>query len=167
MKNTIVKLATIFAFVMGLAIAGPAYAQQSTNGVGFMAGSTYGLGIGYKHKFQNSPIAFQLGGFPLIKREEGVITGGAGFQFTLHKGNYGSTFISASGSVIYGYGGGMDLTGDGCTTIWAVGPGIGIEWRMYQNFSFVLDIPAAAFFESGKGFVAVLPIPNTSFMYTW
>jgi len=178
MKNTITKLAAIFVIVMGVTFAGTAYGQPSSNGVGFIAGSTYGLGLGYKHKFRNSPVAIQLGGFPLVKKREWVITAGVGFQFTLHKGNYGSTFISAGGSVVHGYGEGMNMTKDECktiwavsenecTTIWAVGPGIGIEWRMFQNFSFVFDIPAAAFFEAGRGFVAVVPIPNTSFMYTW
>ncbi len=165
MKNTIVKLATIFAIVMGLCVAtSSAYAQQSRNSVGFVAGSTYGFGIGYKHQFYNSPVALQVAGFPFITEEDVLLTGGAVLQFVLHRGNYGSTFISVGSSVIHEAN--RWVSGKDKTLV-SVGPGIGIEWMAHKNFGVVLDIPAAAFFDVREGFKSVLPIPNLTLMYTW
>jgi len=165
MKNTIVKLATIFAIVMGLCVAtSSAYAQESRNSVGFVAGSTYGLGIGYKHNFRNSPVALQVAGIPIAVDDDLILTGGVALQFTLHRGNYGSTFISVASSVIHKRNRWVSQYDE---TLIGVGPGIGIEWLMYKHFSFVLDVPAAAFFDSHEGFKSMLPIPNLTLMYTW
>jgi hypothetical protein len=144
------------------------YAKQGSSGIGFIAGSTYGLGIGFRHKFKNSPIGIQIGGFPLMGREEGLFTGGVGMQFTLHSGNYGRAFLSLSGSVMHAFNGGMGTVPEHETyTLYAVGPGVGIEWKFLDNFSFVFDIPAATYFDSHHGYLGVYPIPNTSFMFTW
>jgi len=86
----------------------------------------------------------------------------------LHTGNYGRAFISLSSSVLHAYNGGMDTIPEGESyTLWAVGPGVGVEFRFLDNFSFAIDIPAASFFDSKEGFVAMLPVPNLSFMFTW
>jgi len=92
------------------------------------------------------------------------LTGGVALQFTLHRGNYGSTFISVASSVIHKRNRWVSQYDE---TLIGVGPGIGIEWLMYKHFSFVLDVPAAAFFDSHEGFKSMLPIPNLTLMYTW
>ena len=142
--------------------------DQGSSGIGIIAGSTYGLGFGFRHQFKNSPVGIQVGGFPLMKKDEGLFTAGAGLQFTLHTGNYGRAFLSLSGSVMHAYNGGLGTVPEGEDyTLYSVGPGVGIEFKFTDNFSFVLDVPAAAFFDSNDGFVGMLPIPNTSFMFTW
>jgi len=164
MKSIIAKLTIILALLVGVSITNPVYAQQSRNSVGFVAGSTYGFGIGYKHQFYNSPVALQVAGFPLVIEDNVLLTGGAVLQFTLHRGNYGSTFISVGSSVIHEAN---RWVRNQDRTLVAVGPGIGIEWMAHKNFGVVLDIPAAAFFDTREGFKSVLPIPNLTLMYTW
>ena len=142
--------------------------NQGSSGIGIVGGSTYGIGLGFRHSFKNSPVGIQLAGFPLITPKEGILTAGAGLQFTMHSGTYGRAFISVSGAVIHSYNGGMGtVKPDEDYTLWAVGPGVGIEFKFLDNFSFVIDVPAASFFQNGKGFVGMFPIPNTSFMFTW
>jgi len=163
MKNIIVAILVVASMIMinpTIAIAD----DRSANGVGFVAGSTYGFGIGYKHKFRNSPVAFQVAGLPIVTEEELILTGGLALQFTLHQGNYGSTFISIAASAIHITDRWVSQHDE---TLIAAGPGIGIEWRLYENFSFVFDVPAAAFFDPKEGFISLLPIPNVTLMYTW
>ena len=167
MKNIIAKLAIVLTLLVGVSITNPKTAEaasSSRNRVGFVAGSTYGFGIGFKHQFYNSPVAFQVAGFPFVTEDDVLLTGGAALQFTLHRGNYGSTFISVGTSVMHEADRWVKQHNQ---TMLAVGPGIGIEWMASKNFGVVLDIPAAAFFDLREGFKAVLPIPNFTMMYTW
>jgi len=167
MNNIIAKLIIIFALLAGVSITNPSVAEAesaSRNSVGFVAGSTYGFGIGYKHQFYNSPLALQVAGFPLVTEENALITGGVALQFTLHRGSYGSTFVSAGSSVVYESN--RQVSQDNRTII-VIGPGVGIEWLVRKNFGFVLDIPAAALFDMNEGFKSILPIPNLTMMYTW
>jgi len=144
------------------------HGNQGASGIGIVAGPLYGFGIGFRHKFKSSPIGIQFGGFPLIKKDEGLFSAAAGFQFTLHTGSYGRAFLSLGGSVLHGYNGGMGaLEENEDYTLWAVGPGIGMEFRLLDNFSVAIDVPAAAFFESNEGFIGMFPIPSVSFMFTW
>jgi len=164
MKSIIVKLTIIFAL---LVITNPNTAEAhspSRNSVGFVAGSTYGFGIGYKHQFHHSPFSLQVAGFPLVTEESALITGGVSLQFALHRGDYGSTFVSLGTSVVHESN--RQISQHGRTIITA-GPGIGIEWLVHKNFGFVLDIPAAALFDAHEGFKSILPIPNFTMMYTW
>tara|TARA_R100000008_G_C3552397_1_gene151229 strand:+ start:178 stop:672 length:495 start_codon:yes stop_codon:yes gene_type:complete len=164
MKNIITKLAIVLTLLVGVSITNPAQAQQSRNSVGFVAGSTYGFGIGFKHQFYSSPVAVQVAGFPLVTENDVLLTGGLAFQFTLHRGNYGSTFISVASAIVHE---GDRWTKGNDRTMITAGPGIGIEWMVHRNFGFVLDIPAAAIFDAREGFKSVLPIPNLTMMYTW
>jgi len=179
MKSIITKLTIILALLVGVSITNPIPAEAATgrgyrtsyepvtpsrNSVGFVAGSTYGFGIGYKHQFYNSPVALQLAGFPFITEDDVLLTGGVVLQFTLHRGNYGSTFISVGSSVMHEANRWVSQYDK---TMVAVGPGIGIEWMAHKNFGVVLDIPAAAFFDTREGFKSILPIPNLTLMYTW
>jgi len=167
MKSIITKLTIIFALLVSVSITNPNIAEAesaSRNSVGFVAGSTYGFGIGYKHQFYNSPLALQVAGFPLVTEESALITGGAALQLTLHRGDYGSTFASFGTSVVYESN--RQVSQHNRTMV-VTGPGIGIEWLVHKNFGFVLDIPAAALFDTREGFRSILPIPNLTMMYTW
>ena len=164
MKNFIAKLLIICAIAIGLCTAVPAHAQQSRNSVGFVAGSTYGLGLGYKHNFQNSPVALQVAGIPIVVEDDLILAGGVALQFTMHRSDWGSSFISIGSSVIHKRDRWVSQYDE---TLIGVGPGLGIEWRTHKNFSFVVDLPVTTFFDMKKGFQTVLPIPNFTLMYTW
>ena len=179
MKSIITKLTIILALLVGVSITNPKIVEAATgrgyrtsyktvtpsrNSVGFVAGSTYGFGIGFKHQFYNSPVALQLAGFPFVTENDVLLTGGVVLQFTLHRGSYGSTFISVGSSVMHEAN---RWVSQHDRTLVAVGPGIGIEWMAHKNFGVVLDIPAAAFFVTQEGFKSIMPVPNLTLMYTW
>lgn len=179
MKSIIAKLTIILALLVGVHATNPKIAEGATgrgyrttyesvtpsrNSVGFVIGSTYGLGIGYKHQFYNSPVALQVAGFPFITEDEVIATGGVALQFTMHRGHWGSSFISVGSSVIHKRNRWVSQYDE---TLIAFGPGLGIEWKTHKNFSVVADVPIAAFFDLREGFQTVLPIPNFTLMYTW
>lgn len=179
MKSIIAKLTIILALLVGVSITNPKNAEAATgrgyrtsyepitpsrNSVGFVAGSTYGIGIGFKHQFYNSPVALQVAGIPFVTEDDVLLAGGVVLQFTMHRGNWGSSFISIGTSVIHKRNRWVSQYDE---TLIAVGPGLGIEWRTHKNFSVVADVPIATFFDLKKGFQTVLPIPNFTLMYTW
>ena len=60
------------------------------------------------------------------------------------------------------------------TSILAFGPGVGLEWKFFENFTFSIGIPIAIFLESHKDRFeggqdefkfAIRPYPNVALMY--
>ncbi len=64
------------------------------------------------------------------------------------------------------------------TSILAFGPGVGLEWKFFENFTFSIGILMAVFLESHKDRFegrqnedefkfAIRPYPNVALMYRW
>ena len=179
-KYIITIIASVFLW------AGSAHAYHLTSqsneaggsGIGFFAGSTYGLGIGFRYQARNNPVGFQLAGFPMFHEGEGLFTAGAGLTLSLHDSGTTRTFLSLCGSVVHKtkrhpsnppQPGEYRVTSE---TTGAFGPGVGIEWKLHKHIGFTLDIPIAFIWEKDRTIdeyevVSVLPVPNLALMYTW
>ena len=65
-----------------------------TQSIGFVAGSTHGIGLTYARQNNESGIGWQVSGFPLWSEDERHLFGGLAIFKTLHQGRKGRGFIS-------------------------------------------------------------------------
>ena len=174
---------------------------SADHGIGFVVGSTYGYGIGYNRYLDNG-YGWQISGFPYVEEDYRNLNLGLTVFKTLHEGKSGRPFISL-GAVIHHQYEKDESTPDEWeeipywedestppvprqrieenieeTSILAFGPGVGLEWKFFENFTFSIGIPMAIFLESHKdrfegrqnedGFkFAIRPYPNFALMYRW
>ena len=167
-------------------------------GIGFVAGPTYGYGLGYNRYFDNG-YGWQISGFPYVEDGNRNLNLGLTVFKTLHEGKSGRPFISLGASVHHQYEEWEEVYWEDMyisdsepsqqinqrlmknteeSSILAVGPGVGLEWKFFENFAFSIGVPMAIFFESHKNRFesrpnedefkfAIRPYPNVALMYRW
>jgi hypothetical protein len=145
-------------------------ATAAEHAVGLSVGPTKGNGLTYRTIDHSTGIGYQLTALPLVGRDEGVVFGGVSALYVLHHGNSGIAYVSIGAAGAYGW----DNCGDDDDTdckddsvhAYSFGPGVGAEFRFWDNFGLSLEIPIAVMVEDNK-FAGVFPIPNSSLVYFW
>ena len=146
---------------------------QAENSIGFAAGSTRGMGATYR--FLPDPgsedsLGWQVTGLPMITKEEGMVSFGAAALYLLHRGNVGLAYASFGVGTIAFWSNCTDEADLFCEeeshTGLGIGPGIGFELRLVENFGWSVDIPIAILFADGE-FDGMYPIPNSALVYYW
>ena len=135
-----------------------------TQSIGFVAGSTHGIGLTYARQNNESGIGWQVSGFPFWTKDERHLFGGLSIFKTLHQGRKGRAFISFGVAANYHrsvYSWEVDES-----TNFVFGPGIGLERIYADNFTISLELPAAIIISNEDGF-SILPIPNFALSYRW
>jgi len=165
MKKLLLVILTSSLFITAPA----AHAEHS---VGFAAGSTRGFGATYRYlpdPGSESSWGWQVTGLPVISKNDGLISAGAAALWLLHRGNVGLAYAS--------FGTGAMVMWNDCDHPHAplcnedhwglgIGPGVGFELRLVDNFAFSVDIPIAILFADGE-FEGMYPVPNTALVYYW
>jgi len=144
---------------------------KAENSIGLAAGPTKGLGPTFRHLSDVSPWGWQVTALPVIMPDGGVTNAGFSMLYVLHKGSVGMAHLSlgAAGAVSWNTcdDGQSDFS---CqeTTDWlgAVGPGVGFELRLVDNFAWSGELVLPAVFDNGE-FQGLYPIPNSSLVYYW
>ncbi len=168
---------------------------SADQGIGFVAGPTYGYGLGYNRHLNNG-YGWQISGFPYVEEGNRNLNLGLTVFKTLHEGKSGRPFISLGASIHHRYEEWEEMPywedvpipdsepsqrlikNIEETSILAVGPGVGLEWKFFENFTFSIGVPMAIFFESHKNRFegrqnedefkfAIRPYPNVALMYRW
>jgi hypothetical protein len=180
--------------LIGLSLMSVVADVSADHGIGFVVGSTYGYGIGYNRYLDNG-YGWQISGFPYVEEDYRNLNLGLTVFKTLHEGKSGRPFLSLGAVIHHQYE--KDEWEEILyseeppvprqhiqhiyveeTSILAFGPGIGLEWKFFQNFTFSIGIPMAIFLESHKDRFeggqnedefkfAIRPYPNVALMYRW
>ena len=98
--------------------------NDTTQSVGFVTGSTHGIGVTYARQNNESGIGWQVSGLPVWTKNERHLYGGYSIFKTLHQGIKGRGFIS------FGVAANYHRDEDDEWTNFVLGPGIGLE-RLY------------------------------------
>jgi len=149
--------------------------NDTTQSVGFVAGSTHGLGLTYARQNNESGIGWQVSGLPIWSEDERHLSGGLAIFKTLNQGRKGRAFISFGVATNYhrsviekwDYSSGEPIgeeVDESANVLF--GPGIGLERKFAENFTISLEIPAAVSISSDEKF-SILPIPNFALSYRW
>jgi len=146
------------------------FAIANENAVGLSFGPTKGNGLTYRAIDHGTGIGYQFTALPLVGRDEGVVFGGASALYVLHHGNSGIAYVSIGAAGVYGWDNCGDDDAADCKDdsghAYSFGPGVGAEFRFWDNFGLSLEIPIAVMVEDNK-FAGVFPLPNTSLVYFW
>ena len=106
----------------------------------------------------------------MITKEEGMVSLGGAALYLLHRGNVGLAYASFGVGTIAFWSNCTDEADLFCEeeshTGLGVGPGIGFELRLVENFGWSVDIPIAILFADGE-FEGMYPIPNSALVYYW
>tara|TARA_R110002020_G_scaffold232078_1_gene443426 strand:+ start:61 stop:663 length:603 start_codon:yes stop_codon:yes gene_type:complete len=176
LRNKMKKLTTFVATAILILLSSTAYADETTNSLGFAAGGTYGLGLSYSH---DTPVwGIQFTALPIWDNEEGgQVFGGVNLKRNFHEngkvGIYGSLGLAAGFWRENREDCRWNQNGDAedCVTHvdegWAaaLGPGVGMQVIFWKNMLFRFELPMAfRYTDEGYG---ISPIPNTALMYRW
>ena len=146
------------------------FAIANENAVGLSFGPTKGNGLTYRAIDHGTGIGYQFTALPLVGRDEGVVFGGASALYVLHHGNSGIAYVSIGAAGVYGWDNCGDDDAADCKDdsghAYSFGPGVGAEFRFWDNFGLSLEIPIAVMVEDNK-FAGVFPLPNSSLVYFW
>ena len=164
------------------ALASTCAQAQAGHGVGFVAGSTHGMGLSYARQYA-SGMGWQVSGFPYVSPDRRELFAGVALFKTLNEGKRGRAFASMGMKINHHYQRyerwdcrvpfPEEPTKDACgyqTTernVLALGPGVGLEVRFLENFAIYLDFPAALYVDSDAEGFSVRPIPNFGLFYRW
>lgn len=157
----------------------PVGAEQG-HGVGFVVGSTHGIGLSYARQYE-SGVGWQVSGFPYVSPDQRDLFAGFALFKTLNQGKRGRAFVSFGAKITHHYDrydrwdcGDLVFEnpkpcGQQSSTrnVLGLGPGVGLEVRFFENFSIYLDFPAALYVDSDVDGLAVRPIPNFGLFYRW
>ena len=152
--------------LIGLSLMSVVANVSADHGIGFVVGSTYGYGLGYNRYLDNG-YGWQISGLPYVEEDYRNLNLGLTVFKTLHEGKPGRPFISLGAVIHHQYEKDeweeipywKDETTPPAplqhinveeTSILAFGPGVGLEWKFFENFTFSIGIPMAVFFESHK-----------------
>ena len=142
--------------------------NDDTQSIGFVVGSTHGIGFSYARQNNQSGIGYQVSGVPFMGAGETFVSGAVSLFKTLKQGKTGRAFLSFGlTSRYYKCSICLDDNGNGEETYGLVfGPGVGLERLYAENFAISLEIPAAiqVFFDEG---FKILPMPNFALAYRW
>jgi hypothetical protein len=145
---------------------------MAEHSVGFAAGSTRGFGATYRYlpdPGSESSWGWQVTGLPVMSKNDGLISAGAAALWLLNRGSVGLAYAS--------FGTGAMVMWNDCDHPHAplcnedhwglgIGPGVGFELRLIDNFAFSVDVPLAILFADGE-FEGIYPVPNTALVYYW
>ena len=142
--------------------------NDNTQSIGFVVGSTHGIGFSYARQNNQSGIGWQVTGIPFMGAGETFLSGAGSLFKTLTQGKIGRAFLSFGVTArYYECSICLDDNGNGEETYGLVfGPGVGLERLYAENFAISLEIPIAIHIFSDKAF-KILPIPNFSLAYRW
>jgi hypothetical protein len=166
----------------------PVTAVADEQRIGFVAGSTYGVGLGYskQHKSGNG---WQVSLLPIVDEDldSTVFVGGTLFR-TLNSTSWGRAYWSLGAAAFYNRQTQENWSNPACppdadscpepvlegTSLdegmaLSFGPGVGLE-RRWNSFAVSLELPLAVqvlFHNKTIGFGGIRPIPNFSLMYFW
>ena len=148
--------------------------DENTQSIGFVAGSTQGIGVSYARQNSQTGYGWQVSGFPMWSQGERHLFGAVALFKTLNQGKKGRAFLSFGVAAHYNRSIHEEWDGDGTSTNeidderhgLVFGPGVGLERWFAENFAVSLEIPAAIRVDSDEGF-SILPIPNFALAYRW
>jgi len=159
----------------------PAAAQADEQRIGFVAGSTYGVGLGYSKQFKDGT-GWQVSALPIVEDnfDATVFLGGTYFK-TLNSTTWGRAYWSLGMAAFYNRHTYDELDWT-CGTVeqcdgsrldeglmLSFGPGVGLE-RRWKQFAVSLELPLAVqvgYRSHSFEFLGMHPIPNFSLMYFW
>ena len=161
-------------------------AQAEERRIGFVAGSTYGVGLGYS-KQHDDGTGWQVSALPIVEDDfdATVFLGGTYFK-TLNSTTWGRAYWSLGVAAFYSRNTNeqfewvCDANDENCRDIslgstleegvvLSFGPGVGLE-RRWKQFALSLELPLAiqiGYAEHKPRFFGMHPIPNISLMYFW
>lgn len=168
------------ALLGALTLAGVARADGPEYGAGFAGGLTYGLGLA--GRVQGSEWGAQASFLPYYTGDSALFAGGlTGFR-TINQGSVGRLYGSLGAA---GFARMSTVTdapvcdaANVCATAvsrretsagFALGPGLGMEFRFGGNFALSVELPIAFAFDASRGVTlrSILPIPNAALLYTF
>jgi hypothetical protein len=173
-------------YLLMISLLFPATAMADEQRIGFVAGSTHGVGLGYSRQ-QSNGHGWQVSLLPIIDEnlDATVFMGGTIFR-TLNSNSWGRAYWSLGIAAFYNRDSGdhwehvCDPAGENCRDVErtgqldegvmiSFGPGVGLE-RRWKQFALALELPLAVqmgYNNKSLGFLGMHPIPNFSLMYFW
>tara|TARA_Y100000593_G_scaffold2242_1_gene4511 strand:- start:56220 stop:56750 length:531 start_codon:yes stop_codon:yes gene_type:complete len=174
-----------YLFMISLLL--PAMATADEQRIGFVAGSTYGVGLGYSKQFDDGR-GWQVSLLPIIDEDldSTVFVGGTLFH-TLNSTSWGRAYWSLGLAAFYNRQTEEQWSDPECRPdescpepvlegtsldegmVVSFGPGVGLE-RRWKSFAVSLELPLAVqlmVHNKSVGFGGIRPIPNFSLMYFW
>ena len=144
---------------------------RAENSIGLAAGPTKGAGPTFRHLSDESPWGWQATALPVVMPDGGVANAGFSMLYVLHKGSVGLAHLSlgAAGGVSWNVCDDNESQFECQETVdWigAVGPGVGFELRLVDNFAWSGEFVLPVVFDNGE-FQGLYPIPNSSLVYYW
>ena len=161
-------------------------AQAEEQRIGFVAGSTYGVGLGYSKQHKDGT-GWQVSALPIVEDDldATVFLGGTYFK-TLNATTWGRAYWSLGVAAFYSrntderFEWVCDANDENCRDVslgstleegvmLSFGPGVGLE-RRWKQFALSLELPLAiqvGYAEHKPRFFGMHPIPNFSLMYFW
>ena len=176
----------IMRYLLMISLLLPAMATADEQRIGFVAGSTYGVGLGYSKQFKDGR-GWQVSALPIVEDDldATVFLGGTMFQ-TLNSTTWGRAYWSLGMAAFYTRQTQEEWDYPSCPTdpcpeptltgtileegvVLSFGPGVGLE-RRWKQFALSLELPLAVqvgYNNHELGFLGMHPIPNFSLMYFW
>jgi len=173
-------------YLLMLVMLIPNLAQADEQRIGFVAGSTYGVGLSYSRQYDDGN-GWQVSALPIVEEDfnSTVFLGATKFK-TLNSTSWGRAYWSLGIATLYRRDNGIswemvcDDNTDVCEDVevqgeeeemllMSFGPGVGLE-RRWKQFAISLELPLAI--QVGRAanrfhFMGMRPIPNFSLMYFW
>lgn len=146
---------------------------------GFGLGPTYGAGIIGRYDWEKWGVQGSV--LPYYTSESGMFVGGVTGFYTLNRGKYGNLYASfgTAGQVkkstqydtITDSNGVVQLVNP--RGVWeksfAVGPGLGLQFNFWENFTFSFEVPTALIFnvDGAIKLDSIRPYPNGALLYSF
>jgi hypothetical protein len=164
-----------------LTLAGAARAADPEYAAGFAGGLTYGLGLA--GRVQGPEWGVQASFLPYYTGDSGLFAGGVTAFRTINQGSVGRLYASFGSAAVARIASVTDAPPCDASGVcgpvpaprretsggFAVGPGLGMEFRFGGNFALSVELPVAFAFDATKGVSlrSILPIPNAALLYTF
>ncbi len=146
--------------------------ESSSQGVGFVAGPTYGVGLSYSRQNHATGVSWQVSGFPMWLEEDRLLYGGFTLFRDLHKsGGDGPLRLFLSGGFAAYYSWHEDHWENDENLSLVFGPGVGLALRV-GPFDVSAGLPISMVYTDDKSrnrtkFEIIPYIPNLACFYRW